>query len=98
MPIAPVRECAKAIVDGACRGEKYLTQPAWVRAAFFWKAFCPEILEWSNRLLLPRPGASERDTPSKKLLELTGLKKYIYPDTVQFPEHKDTRDDQRVHN
>jgi hypothetical protein len=25
---------------------------------------------------------SERDTPSKKLLELTGLKKYIYPDTV----------------
>ncbi|KAE8123844.1 hypothetical protein FH972_018766 [Carpinus fangiana] len=51
MPIAPVRECAKAIVDGACRGEKYLTQPAWVRVAFFWKAFCPEILEWSNRLL-----------------------------------------------
>lgn len=90
MPIAPVRECAKAIVDGACRGEKYLTEPAWVRVTFFWKAFCPEILEWCNSSLLPGPGASERDTPSKKLLELTGLKKYIYPDTVRFPEHKDT--------
>ncbi|GLT69232.1 hypothetical protein SLA2020_414000 [Shorea laevis] len=79
MPIAPVRECAKAIVDGACRGEKYLTVPAWVRVAFFWKAFCPEMLEWCNRLLLPAPGASERDTPSKKLLETNRLKEIHIP-------------------
>ncbi|XP_040986394.1 11-beta-hydroxysteroid dehydrogenase A-like [Juglans microcarpa x Juglans regia] len=89
MPIEPVGKCAKAIVDGACRGEKYLTEPAWMRVTYFWKVFCPEILEWCNQLLLTRPGSdSERDTPSKRLLDLTGLKKYIYPESVQFPELK----------
>ncbi|KAB1217491.1 11-beta-hydroxysteroid dehydrogenase 1B, partial [Morella rubra] len=92
LPILPVKHAAKAIVDGACRGEKYLTVPAWIKVTYLWKAFCPEILEWCNRMLLPRPGASERDTISKKLLDLTGLKKYIYPETVQFPELKATRE------
>lgn len=71
MPLESTRECAKAIVKGACRGEKYLTEPAWYRAVFFWKVFCPEVMEWLNRLfLIPGPGRSERDTISKKIVDL----------------------------
>ncbi|KAG7954211.1 hypothetical protein I3843_11G004700 [Carya illinoinensis] len=89
MPIEPVGKCAKAIMKGACRREKHLTEPAWTRVTYFWKVFYPKILEYW--LLLPRPGLDlERDTPTKRLLHLTGLKKYIYSESVQFPELKAT--------
>ncbi|KAG2678496.1 hypothetical protein I3760_11G004800 [Carya illinoinensis] len=93
MPIEPFGKCAKAIVKGACCREKHLTEPAWMRVTYFWKVFYPKILEYW--LLLPRPGLDlERDTPSKRLLDLTGLKKYIYSESVQFPRLKATRYDQ----
>ncbi|KAG6686185.1 hypothetical protein I3842_11G004700 [Carya illinoinensis] len=89
MPIEPVGKCAKTIMKGACRREKHLIEPAWMRVTYFWKVFYPKILEYW--LLLPRPGLDlERDTPTKRLLHLTGLKKYIYSESVQFPELKAT--------
>lgn len=84
MPILPVKEAAKSIVDSACRGENYLTVPAWVWHSFYWKVFFPELLEWSNRMLLMSKGSGgERDTISKKLLDLTGLKECLYPESVR---------------
>ncbi|ONI07931.1 hypothetical protein PRUPE_5G147800 [Prunus persica] len=63
MPILPVKEAAKSIVDSACRGENYLTVPAWVWHSFYWKVFFPELLDWSNRMLLMSNGSGgERDT------------------------------------
>ncbi|KAK7841029.1 11-beta-hydroxysteroid dehydrogenase-like 6 [Quercus suber] len=32
-----VRGCAKAIVNSACKGERYLTKSAWFKVAYFWK-------------------------------------------------------------
>ncbi|KAJ7957217.1 11-beta-hydroxysteroid dehydrogenase [Quillaja saponaria] len=88
MPIMSVKEASKATLNGACRGDQYLTEPAWIRATFYWKAFWPEALEWCNRLpLIPRPGNSETDTISKKLLDLAGFKQYLYPESVRYPEH-----------
>ncbi|CAK7336759.1 unnamed protein product [Dovyalis caffra] len=34
-PVESTTECAKAIVNGACRGEKYLVEPAWYRSLFY---------------------------------------------------------------
>uniref|UniRef100_A0A7N2MNA4 Uncharacterized protein n=1 Tax=Quercus lobata TaxID=97700 RepID=A0A7N2MNA4_QUELO len=31
IPVGTVRGCAKAIVNGACKGERYLTEPSWFR-------------------------------------------------------------------
>ncbi|KAF7834016.1 11-beta-hydroxysteroid dehydrogenase 1B-like [Senna tora] len=87
MPIRSVSEAAKAIVNSACRGDSYLTEPAWVRTTFYWKAFCPEMLELLNRWLLIS-GPSEKDTISKKILHVSGLKKYLYPESIMKPNLK----------
>ncbi|XP_054791494.1 11-beta-hydroxysteroid dehydrogenase A-like [Prosopis cineraria] len=87
MPMRSVGLAAEAIVNGACRGDSYLTEPGWVRTTFYWKAFCPELLELLNRWLLVS-GPSERETIGKKLLQLSGLKKYLYPQSVREPKLK----------
>lgn len=89
VPVERVERGAKAIVNGACRGDKYITEPSWFRTTFFWRVFCPEILEWLNRgLLIPPPGAPPTEALSKKILDLTGLKKYIYPRSLLSPQIK----------
>nr|XP_027191300.1 11-beta-hydroxysteroid dehydrogenase 1B-like isoform X2 [Cicer arietinum] len=87
VPIRSVTEAAKAIVNSACRGDLYLTEPAWIRTTFYWKMFCPEVLEILNRWLL-LSGSSERETISKKLINLSGLKKYLYPESIRNPKLK----------
>jgi hypothetical protein len=87
VPIRSVTEAAKGIVNGACRGDSYLTEPSWIRTTFYWKVFCPEVLEFLNRWLL-LSGSSERETISKKLINLPGLKKYVYPESVRNPKIK----------
>ncbi|KAK7318298.1 hypothetical protein RJT34_02997 [Clitoria ternatea] len=87
MPIRSVTEAAKAIVKSACRGDACLTEPAWIRTTFYWKLLCPEVLELCNRWLL-LTGSSERDTISKKLLDLSSLKKYLYPESIKNPKLK----------
>ncbi|KAF6161531.1 hypothetical protein GIB67_009410 [Kingdonia uniflora] len=42
-------DCAKDIVKGVCRGNRYITQPYWSEIIFWWKIFFPEALEWSGR-------------------------------------------------
>jgi 11beta/17beta-hydroxysteroid dehydrogenase len=89
IPVATVRECAEAIVNGACRGERYLTHPAWFKVTYFWKAFCPEVIERCYRLMyISRPGTSDREAPSKKILDLTGAKNTLYPSTLHTPDIK----------
>ncbi|XP_031247696.1 11-beta-hydroxysteroid dehydrogenase 1B-like [Pistacia vera] len=97
MPVRSTKKCARAIVNSACRGDKYLTEPSWVRVTFFWKAFWPEIIVWfNNMLLVTGPGTSQRDAPSKKLLDLVkGIKEFLTPDTVSFHELTARLDHQR---
>ncbi|XWS51450.1 hypothetical protein CRYUN_Cryun12cG0177300 [Craigia yunnanensis] len=40
MPLESAEKCAKAIVDSARHGEKYLTVPSWAQATLLWKVFC----------------------------------------------------------
>ncbi|KAF8400002.1 hypothetical protein HHK36_015875 [Tetracentron sinense] len=88
-PVASADGTAKAVVDSACRGDRYLTVPWWFGVTFLWKMFSPEVLDWFLRLLyVTGPGISERDAISKKILELTGAKKFLYPASIQSPELK----------
>ena len=82
MPLESADKCAKAIVDSACRGEKYLTEPSWTKVTILWKVFCPEIIDWWNRLLLmTRPGSSHRAAPSKKIFDVArDVKEFFYLD------------------
>ncbi|KAJ4850117.1 hypothetical protein Tsubulata_500585 [Turnera subulata] len=52
VPVESAEECAKAIVKGACRGEKYVVEPSWYNSLLLWKVFCPDAIEWTNRFFL----------------------------------------------
>ncbi|XP_042487762.1 11-beta-hydroxysteroid dehydrogenase-like 4A [Macadamia integrifolia] len=46
IPIESTGDCAKAIVTGVCRGDKYITVP-WLYSMFYLlRIFCPELVEW----------------------------------------------------
>lgn len=88
-PVVKVEECAKAIVNGACRGERYVTVPSWFKVTYLWKVFCPEVVEWILRLFyLSGSGTSPEDAPSKKILDYTGLQKLLYPQNIRELEPK----------
>ncbi|CAI0436189.1 unnamed protein product [Linum tenue] len=44
--------CAKAIVNGVCRGDRYLTEPSWMRMFYLLKFACPEVMELCNQLII----------------------------------------------
>lgn len=88
-PVAAAEGCARSIVDGACRGDRYLTVPSWFRTTYLWKVFCPELIEWSSRLLfLPCPGAPPTEAASKRAADLLGAMKRLYQSTIESPEVK----------
>ncbi|XP_065637291.1 11-beta-hydroxysteroid dehydrogenase A [Quercus suber] len=89
IPARTVRGCAKAIVNSACKGERYMTEPAWFRVTYFWKVFFPKVIEWSYQLMyINRLGTSHKEAPSKKILDLLGAKNIIYPSIIDNPEIK----------
>ncbi|XP_059633488.1 11-beta-hydroxysteroid dehydrogenase 1A-like [Cornus florida] len=49
MPVMSCRACAKAIVHGVCRGERYVTEPKWFRVLFMLRSLSPELVEWYYR-------------------------------------------------
>ncbi|XP_019171411.1 PREDICTED: 11-beta-hydroxysteroid dehydrogenase 1B-like [Ipomoea nil] len=83
MPVGKVDACAKAILNSACRGERYLTEPAWFKVTRWWKVFFPEVVEYINLLLyMTSPGSPPQDALGKKILDYTGCQKIIYPETI----------------
>lgn len=42
--IESAAECAKAVVNGICRGKTFVAEPSWIRVLFWLSAFCPEHL------------------------------------------------------
>ncbi|XP_015865828.3 11-beta-hydroxysteroid dehydrogenase A-like [Ziziphus jujuba] len=86
MPVGRAKACAKAIVNSACRGQRYLTEPSWFKVTYIWKVLCPDVIEWAYRLLyLTNPGTSPSEAPSKKILDYTGAKNLLYPSSIQTP-------------
>ncbi|GLT29129.1 hypothetical protein SLA2020_040150 [Shorea laevis] len=53
---------SKAIVRSTCRGDKYLTEPLWMKIAFYLKVLCPGLVEWvvNGIALTPRPPTSKK--------------------------------------
>ncbi|KAJ4850116.1 hypothetical protein Tsubulata_400585 [Turnera subulata] len=45
IPFESSEVCAKAMVDSACRGDLYSTEPSWLRICFLFKALCPELVD-----------------------------------------------------
>ncbi|KAI3852404.1 hypothetical protein MKX03_018884 [Papaver bracteatum] len=46
MPVISSELCAKRIVNGACRGDGSITEPAYFGAFYLVKVFCPEMYHW----------------------------------------------------
>ncbi|PHT55452.1 hypothetical protein CQW23_03938 [Capsicum baccatum] len=87
--VVKVEECAEAIVNGASRRERHVTVPAWFRVTCLWKVFCPDVVEWVLRLFsLTGSGTSPEDALSKKILDYTGVKKFLYPENIRELELK----------
>ncbi|KAL0535279.1 hypothetical protein IC582_029606 [Cucumis melo] len=82
-------ECAKGVVRGVCRGYRYVTEPSWYKVLYYWKAFCPELVEWCYRIMtMPAAGGSESDALSKQTLDYTGGKYLLYPSSIRSSELK----------
>lgn len=89
IPMESAEGCAKAILKSACRGDRYLATPSWISSALPLKILCPEVLDWFNRMMfITGPKKSQREAPSKKILDLPGVKKFMYPSSVQNQEVK----------
>ncbi|CAI9113132.1 OLC1v1013675C1 [Oldenlandia corymbosa var. corymbosa] len=86
MPVERVDECAKAIVRGACRGHRYITEPQWFKYTYFWKVFAPELMEYLYRIMFVTSfGPSSTDTLGKKLVDYSGGDRILYPESVRAP-------------
>jgi hypothetical protein len=49
---AQVEAYALAVVDGACRGDARVRRPGWYDVFLVFRAFAPDVLAWTFRLLL----------------------------------------------
>ncbi|KAL6636540.1 hypothetical protein ACP70R_024112 [Stipagrostis hirtigluma subsp. patula] len=47
-----VERYARALVAGACRGDAYVKHPGWYDVFLVFRAFAPDVLAWTFRLLL----------------------------------------------
>jgi len=50
VPLGSANECAKAIVESACRGDMYVTYPCWYKVLFPWKLLHPQFVDWACNL------------------------------------------------
>ncbi|KAG2410744.1 11-beta-hydroxysteroid dehydrogenase [Vigna angularis] len=57
VPMGSASECAKAIVESACRGDMYVTDPSWYKVLFPWKVLHPQIVDWALNLICPNKSA-----------------------------------------
>ncbi|KAK7318297.1 hypothetical protein RJT34_02996 [Clitoria ternatea] len=51
IPMGSALECAKDIVESACRGDLYVTNPSWVKVLFPWKVLYPQLVDSAIRFL-----------------------------------------------
>uniref|UniRef100_A0A9R1XKI4 3-oxoacyl-[acyl-carrier-protein] reductase n=1 Tax=Lactuca sativa TaxID=4236 RepID=A0A9R1XKI4_LACSA len=89
-PVMKVERCARSIVKGALRGERYVTEPGWMKMSYVWKVLWPEAMEWINRLMCMTTvgGDSRDDTFGKKVLDISGAQNILYPQSIQSSEMK----------
>ncbi|KAL8113955.1 hypothetical protein AgCh_021020 [Apium graveolens] len=78
-PVMSAAECCKAIMKSACRGDRYLMEPAWIRITRWLKLSCPEILDIVLRLFyISKAGASAHESFNKWTVDLIRYHKVFY--------------------
>ncbi|XP_074316532.1 11-beta-hydroxysteroid dehydrogenase 1A-like [Silene latifolia] len=83
-PMETTERCAKVVINSACRGQRYVTTPAWYRVSYWWRVFWPELVELVFRLFyVTERGVSPSESLSKKLMDLPGLKEIVHPSSIQ---------------
>ncbi|KAL2935678.1 11-beta-hydroxysteroid dehydrogenase 1B [Bienertia sinuspersici] len=71
---------ARSIIRGVCRGDRYVTVPAWFKVTYFLKVLFPEVLEWTYRLLyLTSTHDIPTGTPEKHKIDYPGARGMLYP-------------------
>ncbi|KAG5029921.1 hypothetical protein JHK82_013513 [Glycine max] len=70
IPMGSACECAIAIVDSACRGDMYVTNPSWVKVLLPWKLLCPELVDWACCLVF---GVSQNSSSMKGNLHVSRI-------------------------
>lgn len=91
-PVGKVEGCARSIVKQVLRGERYVTEPSWMKMSYVWKVMWPEAVEWINRLMCMTTvgGDSPHDTFGKKIMDIVGAQNLLYPTSIQTSEMKGT--------
>lgn len=89
-PVGKVEGTARKIVKQVLRGERYVTEPTWMKMSYVWKVLWPEAVEWVNHLtnMATIGGDSNRDTFGKKILDIAGAQGVLYPSSIQSSEMK----------
>ncbi|KAI3671446.1 hypothetical protein L1987_87184 [Smallanthus sonchifolius] len=89
-PVGKVETTARAIVKQALRGERYVTEPSWMKMSYVWKVLWPEAVEWVNRLMCMTTigGESPHDTVGKRIMDMIGGRGILYPASIQSSEIK----------
>ncbi|KAM7503292.1 hypothetical protein LguiB_002196 [Lonicera macranthoides] len=52
-PVMSTEPCAKAILEGTCKGERYISEPQIVRVLLLLKFLCPELTDFYYTKLYP---------------------------------------------
>ncbi|KAM0884829.1 hypothetical protein ACQ4PT_005771 [Festuca glaucescens] len=87
-PVEYTKNCARAMVQAARQGDRYLTVPAWFRTMYLWRVFAPEVVEFCYRLVyMHSQGANQTDVPSRTMAE-GGAKQLLYPSSLRSSEVK----------
>ncbi|KAI4343586.1 hypothetical protein L6164_010920 [Bauhinia variegata] len=89
IPVGKVSKYVKPIVESVVREDRYLTVPAWYKMMYVWELMCPQVVDWLLRLAyLSEPGTPATETLSKKLLDASGAKNFLYPSYIRSPQLK----------
>ncbi|KAI3785885.1 hypothetical protein L1987_45011 [Smallanthus sonchifolius] len=89
-PVKKVEGTARAIVKQALRGQRYVTEPSWMKMSYAWKVLWPEVVEWVNYLtnMTTVGGEARHDTFGKKIMDIGGAQGVLYPMSIQSSEMK----------
>ncbi|KAJ6837139.1 11-beta-hydroxysteroid dehydrogenase 1B-like [Iris pallida] len=83
LPVGYTKKCAEVIVDCARRGDEYVTWPSWYSPFHVVMCVAPELVNWFSRTFyLTKPGDCPGNTLSRKILEMTRAKQFLYPPSI----------------
>ncbi|CAO2818170.1 unnamed protein product [Amaranthus hypochondriacus] len=89
IPVGTVEGTAKSIIHSVCRGDRHVTIPAWFKVTYVLDMLCPEVLEWTYRLLfLTSTDNTPRGAIGKHIVDFPGAKAMLYPPGIQSPDVK----------